>query len=198
MSEICFDNSDFNFYLVVLVCMVVFFIYIIYSGKETISNVQLYSDLTKAELLKKNKKLHNNLYSCKKDLQTCETNLYDAQSRQQTTQEVLLNRIYNPLTGPVRTYAGGRLNAEGYTEYQQIGMLYKDNERYPLYSRPKYPGRTTKYEYYIIDETRNRLKIPFKSRNDDELYDGEEIFIDVLDDTFKIKIYEYDNMRYIA
>ena len=62
------------------------------------------------------------------------------------------------------------MNAPGTSDFQQIGFIYNNNERLPLYGRPKYPGRTEKYEYYIIDETRNRLKIPYRSKNDNELY----------------------------
>jgi len=192
---VCFDRNYFNVYLVILFCLFVFFIYIIYNKKETIANIDN-SHLSKAELTKKAELLGNSLYNCQKNLQMCQTNLYEATNKVHTP-DTLLNRIYNPLVGPERIYPGGRLNTRGYTEYQQIGFVYKDEQRYPLYGRPKYPGRTTKYEYYIIDETRNRLKIPFKSRNDEELYDGDSIFIDVLGDTFNIKIYDYDNIRYI-
>ena len=50
--------------------------------------------------------------------------------------------------------------------FQQLGFIFNNDERYPLYGRPKYSGRSDRYEYYIIDETRNRLKIPYKSKND--------------------------------
>ena len=83
-----------------------------------------------------------------------------------------------------------------FDDYQMIGYVYKDNERYPLYGRYKYPGRSEKWEYYIIDETRNRLKIPFYSKNYDELYDGSIINVPTLGDNFMVKIYEYEDLRY--
>ena len=114
-------------------------------------------------------------------------------------EDLLLNRIYNPVIPPERSYPGGRLGLHSpnqYNDYQQIGFVYNDQERYPLYGRPKYPRKLDKFEYYIIDETRNHLKIPYKSRGDNEIFDGEQIFIDVLNNTFTVKIYEYDNIRY--
>jgi len=186
MDEVCFNRSHFNLYLVILIILFVFFVYIFFFNKtETVANVT--TQKTSASTTSRD------LYNCQKDLQMC---ILEARRRTQPTPDILLNRIYNPLVGPERVYPGGRLNARSYDEYQQIGFVDKNDERYPLYGRPKYPGRTTKYEYYIIDETRNRLKIPFKSRNDEELYDGESVFIDVLGDTFSIKIYDYDNVRY--
>lgn len=104
----------------------------------------------------------------------------------------LLNRIYNPLLPPERLYVGKNV----VSNFQIIGYVFNDSERYPLFGRPKFPGRTEKWEYYIIDETRNKLKIPFKSTNDNELYDGDSVNIPTLDNNFTVKIYDYDSLRY--
>jgi hypothetical protein len=105
-------------------------------------------------------------------------------------------RIIDPLEGPERTYARGRINIPAYDDYQQIGFLHNNNERYPLYGRPKYSGRTDKYEYYIIDESRNKLKIPIKTTNYNEIYDGDDVKVDILNNMFNAKIYDYDSIRY--
>ena len=97
---------------------------------------------------------------------------------------------------PTRLYPGGRLDLPRFQEYQLMGFLYNDANRFPLYGRPKYRGKSDKYEYYIIDESRNRLQIPFKSRNDNELYDNDSITIPELNTTLKVKLYEYDSVRY--
>ena len=110
----------------------------------------------------------------------------------------LLNKIYDPLISPERMYPGGRLNTPRVNSFQMIGYVYQEsgNERYPLFGRYKFPGKTDKWEYYVIDETRNRLKIPFKSINDNELYDGDTISIPSVGSGYKVKMYEYDNFRY--
>jgi hypothetical protein len=77
-----------------------------------------------------------------------------------------------------------------------IGYVFNDNDRFPLFARQKFPGRSEKWEYYVMDETRNRLKIPFKSKNDNELYDGDSIDIPTVGNNFSVKIYDYDSLRY--
>lgn len=167
------------------------------------SNIQLNSHLTQDELLTKIKQLEDKLFDSKLSNQKCESNLEQTKSllykstdiaNNNNIANVQLNRIYNPLIAPERSYSGGRFNIPAVDDYQQLGFVYNESERYPLFGRPKYPGRTDKYEYYIIDESRNRLKIPFKSSNDNEIYDEDSIKI--LNKQYKSKIYEYDNIRY--
>jgi hypothetical protein len=107
-------------------------------------------------------------------------------------EEGLLNRIYNPLVPPERFYTGRNV----VSSFQMIGYVFNDNDRFPLFARQKFPGRSEKWEYYVMDETRNRLKIPFKSKNDNELYDGDSIDIPTVGNNFSVKIYDYDSLRY--
>jgi hypothetical protein len=168
------------------------------------SNIELNQHLSRNELVKKITTLQDNLFDCQTTKQKCEIDLQQTSRLMQSSvapqipaqRNILLNRIYNPLQPPERTYPNGRFYSPSYEEYQQLGFIYNDNDRFPLFGRPKYPGKTDKFEYYIIDETRNRLKIPFRSHNDNELTDGETIHIDVLNQTFNIKIYDYDSVRY--
>jgi hypothetical protein len=100
-----------------------------------------------------------------------------------------LDKIYNPLYPPENVYNTGY-------SYQQLGFVFLDNERYPLFGRNKYNSKSDKKEYYILDESRNHLKIPFKSPNDNELYDGDKIFINLLNKEFNVKIYDTEEIRY--
>lgn len=183
VNNICFKRSEFTLYLVLIICILTYFLYITYyQYKEESESKQSEQNL-------------NNI--------NARINMLQSQigSRNQITknEDLLFNRIYNPVIPPERSYPGGRLGLHSpnqYNDYQQIGFVYNDQERYPLYGRPKYPRKLDKFEYYIIDETRNHLKIPYKSRGDNEIFDGEQIFIDVLNNTFTVKIYEYDNIRY--
>jgi hypothetical protein len=206
-SEVCFTRNNFNFYVFLLFTLIIFFVYIQFKKTEQMSNVQLNSHLSNTELLNKVKDLQDQLYKLQKAEQMCQSDLYETKQQlikqNQQPQHIpirqrdrFIKRIADPLEGPERTYSGGRINIPAYDDYQQIGFLYNNNERYPLYGRPKYPGRTDKYEYYIIDESRNRLKIPIKTRNYDEIYDGDDVPIDILNNTYKAKTYEYETMRY--
>lgn len=200
MEKVCINRSDFNLYLVVFICIVVYLMYLIftiYSGankKESMTEVNLNKNLSHQELIGKLKEIQELLYSTQLEEQKCKINLQ--QKDKILSENVLLNKIYNPLVAPERIYPGGRLNTMKYEDYQLIGYIFKDSERYPLYGRYKYRGRSEKWEYYLIDESKNRLKIPFKSINDNELYDGDTITIPELGNTYNVKIYEYENFRY--
>jgi hypothetical protein len=115
------------------------------------------------------------------------------QSIQKTLQEP--SRQIN-IDGPTRLYPGGRLDLPKTNDYQLIGFLYNDTNRFPLYGRPKYRGKSDRYEYYIVDESRNKLQIPFKTRNDNELFDDDTITIPEIGMTLKVKLYEFQNIRY--
>ena len=184
ISNICFKRSEFTLYLVLIICILTYFVYIMY-----------YQYKEQSERVSQNR---NNRNSDIYTLQSLQSQIQSL-TEKQNGKDLLLNRIYDPITPPERSYPGGRLDLHSpnkYNDYQQIGIIYNDQERYPLYGRPKYPRKLDKFEYYIIDETRNHLKIPYKSRGDNEIFDGEQIFIDVLNNTFTVKIYDYDNIRY--
>lgn len=201
MTQVCFDQNELRLFIFLLCAVIALMAYSYYTKKrEQLSNVNLEEGLSGQQLLQRIKSLKDALYKCQMDGQMCESNLQVAQQELQkvTIQDNVLSKIYNPLIPPERIYPGGRINIASYNEYQLVGFLYDTTtqDRYPLYGRPKYPGRSEKYEYYIIDESRNKLKIPFKTRNDNELYDGDSVLVDVLGKSLTAKIYEYDAPRY--
>ena len=52
-------------------------------------------------------------------------------------------------------------------------------------------------EYYTINEGRNSVKIPFKTKNNEELFDGDSILISELSNNpFIFKKYETEGLRY--
>lgn len=196
VNNICFKRSEFTLYMVLIICILTYFLYITYyQYKEQSESKQSESEQSESE---QSEQKFNDINTRINMLQS------QIQDRNQTSKnkDLLLNRIYNPIIPPERSYPGGRLglhspeNTNAFNDYQQIGFIYNDQERYPLYGRPKYPRKLDKFEYYIIDETRNHLKIPYKSRGDNEIFDGEQISVDVLNNTFTVKIYDYDNIRY--
>jgi hypothetical protein len=209
VDSICFRRNDFNLYAFILFCIIMYLCFILKKYKETFietTSNNANAGLKREQLLERVELLQDKLFSCQTSQQQCLGDLQQTKQYLQQSQNVpvnnkananiALNRLYNPLSPPERSYPSGRLNTPGTSDFQQIGIVYNNTERLPLFGRPKYPGRTEKYEYYIIDETRNRLKIPFKSKNDNELYDGDTIRVDVLNNDYTVKIYEYDQFRY--
>jgi hypothetical protein len=201
-EEVCFSRQDFNTYMFLLLCVIIYIIYILYHHKENMANVDLNAHLSETELRKRLVELQDELYRIQLSEQRCQKELFESQkvltqvSQSSQQQNLLLNKIYNPLVSPERYYPGGRLNLPAVNDYQMIGYIYHGNERFPLFGRYKFPGKTDKWEYYLIDESRNRLKIPFKSVNDNELYDGDTINVTSVGNGFQVKIYDYDQIRY--
>lgn len=86
--------------------------------------------------------------------------------------------------------------------YHYLGNMIRqhDEKIIKLFGRQIYPG-STQYEYYGITTDNNgaEIKIPIKTVNDKEIYDGDEIDIEFLDPskgTFKLYMNEYDRPRY--
>jgi hypothetical protein len=78
--------------------------------------------------------------------------------------------------------------------YRQVGFLFSDtsNERYPLYGRNLYVGNNNKQEYYVIDGSRNKIKIPIKNNN---ILDGDNVNVEFIGDT-KAVIYPIEQKKY--
>lgn len=191
-SSVCFRRSDFNLYLLVLFFIIVYFVVILLKSKEQQADNNLI-DYLKHKLTE---------YENKTNGITQVSENGDTQDRQngvtQVREDITINRagrLYNPLIPPERIYPGGRLyDMRKDVDFQQVGIIYNNTTRLPLFGRPKYIGKSDKWEYYIIDESRNRLKIPYKSKNDNEIFDGDNI--NIFDETFTVKLYEYDQFRY--
>lgn len=194
-DSVCFKRQDFNLYMYLLLILLVYIVYVLYQKRESLSVVDMTSHLSPVELQAMVQQQQDKLYTVQLAEQRCRTELVRARSdlAQTSPSNHLMEKIYNPLVAPERRYNGINREVVG---YQMIGYVYNDNDRYPLFGRYKYPGRSEKWEYYVIDETRNRLKIPFKSINDNEITDGETINIPSLGNGFTVKIYDYEQFRY--
>lgn len=181
---LCFKQNDFVLYLFIIICIFAFFIYI-YSSAIAEKKEQLYE-------LKQKQLLHS--YELK-------------QKQEQKPQEEIkddikvkfLEKIYNPLVSPETIYPGGNLRSrsfDAYQNYQMLGYLSGNNDQYSVFGRYKYPGKTDKYEYYTINNSRSHIKIPFKTNNYDELYDGDVIDIPDISNGLVFRKYETEELRY--
>lgn len=186
MDQVCFNRTRFNTFMILIVSVSCYFfvIYTSYFNKENMATTDLYTGLSHDELVHKLKTCRSQLFDADRKHEECQTSLGS------TKLELTRKQPFSVQAGPGRTY-----NNE--SEYQQIGIVYNAVSRFPLYGRRKYSRRSDKWEYYLIDETRNRLKIPYKSRNDDEIYNGDVITIPMLSEVqFTVQLYEYDTYKY--
>lgn len=72
-----------------------------------------------------------------------------------------------------------------------------DNNVLQLYGRQKYP-RGREYEYYTVITSGNQtIKIPLYSKNKQELYDGDELFIKELNKYYIVSKYPTEEIEYI-
>lgn len=195
-NSICFKRSHFTFYMYLLLGIIAFTVYVLKEKRiEKFTEIDMTSHLTQNELHKRIEQLQDELYNVKIAEQNCKIELIKCNENKSNNQQIrTIERVYNPTVSPERTYIPSY--NETYSAYQMIGYIYKDQERYPLYGRHKYPGRSDRWEYYIIDETRNKLKIPFRSTNDNELYDGDNVNVNTLGNNYSAKIYDYEERRY--
>jgi len=95
------------------------------------------------------------------------------------------------------------------TTYRQLGILKPLNGTnkdsiLPLMGRPLFTSRQ-KFQYYTISNQHNNVKLPISvagrsALNEygvDELFSGDTVFIDGLDGTFSVTIYENSTIKYL-
>jgi hypothetical protein len=82
-------------------------------------------------------------------------------------------------------------------DYQLIGLLYNStiNKNYQLYGRRIYPG-SYEWEYYIRGRDAGGLDFKFPLHYKQEFMDDQEILLPIDNNTYKIKIYNFDQPRY--
>lgn len=208
MDRICFERPTFNMYLFILICIVSYLVYFKFSEHYQQQKFDPYSNMSKDKLYNTVLEIKDSLHNVQLREQKCQIELNSLKNANNTTsttvtnlnpQDKFLSKIYNPLTPPENVYPGGNFNSrgyDGYQDYQMLGYLSGLQGRYPVFGRYKYPGKTDKLEYYAIDDSRGRIKIPFKTKNYNELYDGDSINIDDLGGSYKFKKYDDEGLRY--
>ena len=203
MEKICFEPHIFYTYVFILISILLYFIYYFMHLKESFGNTfDPYISMDKDTLYNTILKLKDQLYDIQLKEQKCQQELTVLSNNNSIinnqTQSKFLNKIYNPLYPPENIYPAGKLYSpgyDGYMQYQMLGYLNCSQGRFPVFGRYKYPGKTDKYEYYTIDDSRGRIKIPFKTKNYNELFDGDNITIDEIG-TCVFKKYENEEFRY--
>jgi len=190
LNQICFPQNTFNIYLFLLFLTLFFVVYYI------ICLIKKYENNTNNDLIQV---LIQKQEQEKQQVQQVQ----QVQSQGITPinlEKIFLNKIYNPLSGTSPLNPQGSFNNpygyDGYRQFQMLGYLSGPNGRFPVMGRYKYSGRSDRFEYYTIDDSRNRIKINFKTKNDNELYSGDPVVIPELGGNLIFNKYEDQDNRY--
>lgn len=200
-SLICFSRPNFFMYSTLLLFIIIYLTYYSKNLHEKYSETHLFSQLSNNDFQNKITQLQTDLYTTSLREQQCEKSLNSLKQNSNNTsvQDTFLNKIYNPLSPPEYVYPGGTLYTRGYDaykNYQMIGYLSNSSGQYPLFGRYRNPGRSDKWEYYTINESRNRIKIPIKTTNYNELYDGDTIDVPEISTGLVFNKYNNEEFRY--
>lgn len=187
MDRICFDKPTFQMYGFILAFVLLFLIYINFSSQslnlkqENNRDVQLFQTIL--QLKNEIKEFKQSSVSVSKE-----------------PQSTFLDKIYNPLSGTSPIYPGRSFGNSGYNafyQFQMLGYLTGPSGQFPVMGRYRDSNRTDKFEYFCLNEGRNRVKINFKTKNYNELFDGDSVNIQELGGELMFKKYEdRDNNRY--
>ena len=94
------------------------------------------------------------------------------------------------------------------TDYRQVGILTRvgagSQVILPLMGRPVLTNRD-KWNFYTMSEQNNMVKLPISNKGRsctneygcDNLYNGDTVYVEGYNDTFKVTMYENQTMRYI-
>jgi len=93
------------------------------------------------------------------------------------------------------------------SSYRQVGILTRGNGGdtiLPLMGRPLLSNRD-KWNFYTMNDKNNMIKLPvtFKGKSCtseygcDNIYNGDTVYVEGYNDTFKATVYENDAMKYI-
>lgn len=91
--------------------------------------------------------------------------------------------------------------------YRQVGMLTATNTKeriLPLMGRPLFVNRD-KWQYYSISDQNNSIKLPVSRSGRSctneygctQLYTGDTVFVDGINEAFRVTLYDNDTIRYL-
>tara|TARA_B100001093_G_scaffold505797_1_gene563698 strand:+ start:617 stop:1195 length:579 start_codon:yes stop_codon:yes gene_type:complete len=95
------------------------------------------------------------------------------------------------------------------TDYRQVGILTKNNNSgeatiLPLMGKPLLTNRD-KWNFYTMNDKNNMIKLPITFKNKsctneygcDNIYNGDTVYVEGYNETFKATVYDNQVMRYI-
>jgi len=127
--------------------------------------------------------------------------------------------LMNPYTAPLKNdnYFTGSGDPRGVpiniqtssvdAAYRQVGLLTRENGPeaiLPLMGKPLFTNRD-KWNYYTMSDKNNAVKLPISYKGKsctneygcDSLYNGDSVYVEGYQGTFKVTVYDNQQMRYI-
>jgi len=119
--------------------------------------------------------------------------------------------LLNPYVPPLKNNIPGipiNIKTQGFdSEYRQIGILTRINGSetiLPLMGRSLITNRD-KWNYYTMNDKSNMIKLPISYRGKsctseygcDNIYNGDNVYVEGYNDAFKATIYDNDSLKYI-
>lgn len=187
-SGICIDYGFVMFFAFIVTFLVYYLVHRL-QKIEAFRETNLYGHLEKGDLLTRIKNLQSELLEAKLQEQRCQLDLEKSRMHKQSVQTPTVSTDTSTRY-PVRQYES--------SNFQNIGYVYNvsSGNKYPLYGRTRYRRRSDKWEYYIVEDSENKIRIPYKSRNDNELSTGDVINIRGVTGDLQVELYELDQPRY--
>ena len=201
-SQICFKRDNFMLFITAGILIIGYAIYTVYVQSQERLKVaeHLQKQLDEAQQQQEQSGA-GGLGSVQEFIQ----NLVTAQQIQRNEDE---QRMGNPFVPPVRrgpfSFLGAQLSVPvntptrgEYGPFHQMGYLYKVNnpdQAMPLMGRRIHSNQ---YEYYTFHHNNPNIKIPLKSKGDQELQNGEQLTVTGYPGSFLVQIYDLDYPRYI-
>jgi hypothetical protein len=201
---ICFENFTLTFIIISLI-IVIYYVY---------ANNRVDSEITR-EMVPRHR--HGNDINITNDSLFSMSGLFPRPSY--SFSNVQNDVLMNPYTPPLKDervimsndIRGGipiNINTRAVdTNYRQVGLLKRmsgPEMLLPLMGRPRYVGRD-KWQYYTMSDQNNQIKLPvsFKSRSCtneygcDEISNGDSVYVDGLNATFQVTMYDNATMQYL-
>jgi hypothetical protein len=199
---ICFENITFY---IIIVCVVISGYYLYKTLKtEIYNNTQQIHSVNKVDLVKNflaPENLSPNYYTDSVNRKDVLLNPYSPPLKDNN-----YNMQYNNFRNS--TNMKTNRNAQGNTQFRQIGLLAPQNEKtnggpVPLMGKPLYSNRN-KWQYYSMSDQFNSVKLPISVKGKsamteygcDELYNGDTVYVDGINEVFVATIYDNDNLPY--
>lgn len=203
---ICFENFTFIFIIIALMIM----IYYIYTRTQ----------MNNKRLKNIHREVDNNQQNEDADMSNAMFSLSGLFPRPSYSYSNVQNDVLmNPYTPPLKDerilvsndIRGGipiNINTRAVdTSYRQVGLLKRMNGPemlLPLLGRPLFVSRS-KWQYYTMSDQNNQIKLPvsFKSKSCtneygcDEISNGDTVYVDGLNATFQVTLYDNATMRYL-
>jgi len=117
------------------------------------------------------------------------------------------NRFYPPNNRDVRGIPINMQTSHYDMDYKQVGILTRENGKetiLPIFGRPVHSNRN-KWQYYTMTDKNNMVRLPISKggrscTNEygcDEIFNGDNVYVEGYKDTFNVTIYENATPRYI-